>query len=53
MYITLLGSFYNFGRLTTVHTELCGWLGWKLMSSLGLVLQMVILIFLKHMFQWM
>jgi hypothetical protein len=53
MYVTLLGSFYNFGRLTSLHTELCGLFGWKLMSAFGMVLQMVLLIFLKPMFRWM
>ncbi len=53
MYITLLGSFYNFGRLVSIHTELCGLFGWKLMSAVGMVLQLTLLIFLKRMFEWM
>lgn len=53
MYITLLGSFYNFGRLTSIHTELCGWFGWRFASSVGMVLQMALLIGLRRMFSWM
>lgn len=52
MYITLLGSFFNFGRLTAVQTELCGIFGWKQMSLVGLGLQVVILVCSKKMFDW-
>lgn len=53
MHITLLGSFYNFGRLTSLHTWLCGLFGWRLMSVWGLVLQLGLLLLSKGMYDWM
>jgi cbb3-type cytochrome oxidase subunit 1 len=38
MYITLLGSFFNFGRLTSIHTELCGLFGWTPLAWFGISL---------------
>lgn len=52
MYITVLGSYFNFGRLTFFHTEICGIFGWKLVSGLGLFLQFIIVLCLHNFYGW-
>jgi len=53
MYITLLGSFYNFAYLKFIHTELCGLFGWRLMSWLGFGLELVLIYYMRPMWKWM
>lgn len=38
MFITVLGSYFNFGRLTFLHTFICGRYDWKTLSLIGLAL---------------
>jgi hypothetical protein len=52
MYITVLGSYANFGRLTFIHTELCGKYDWKTLSLMGLMLQGIIVAFTPRLFRW-
>ena len=52
MYITVLGSYANFGRLTFIHTELCGKYDWKTLSLMGLILQGIIVAFTPRLFRW-
>ncbi len=53
MFITVLGSYFNFGRLTFLHTYLCGQYGWKQLSYIGLALQIVIVGMTPKLFAWM
>ena len=53
MFITVLGSFLNFGKLTFVHTYLDGQLGWKLLSFVGIGLELVIVGFTPVVFRWL
>jgi hypothetical protein len=53
MFVTVLGSYFNFGRLTFVHTELCGQFGWQFLSFLGLGLEVIILIATPKLFDWL
>jgi hypothetical protein len=52
MYITVLGSYANFGRLTFIYTELCGKYDWKTLSLMGLILQGIIVAFTPRLFRW-
>ena len=52
MFITTLGSYFNFGRLTFIHTKLCGIYGWEKTTLIGLTLQIIILFLLPAMFSW-
>ena len=53
MFITLCASFANLGQLTTLQTIICGKLGWKLCSYVGLAIQAIIVLFTPKLFQWM
>jgi hypothetical protein len=53
MFITLNASFSNFGQLTSLQTLICGKLGWKLCSFIGLGLQLVIILCTFMLFGWM
>lgn len=53
MFITVLGSYFNFGRLTFLHTYLSGRCDWITLSLLGLALQVVIVAGTPKMFAWM
>jgi hypothetical protein len=53
MYITVMASAANFGRLTTIQTEICGKFGgWDLWSAIGLGIQLIITIFMPQLFGW-
>lgn len=52
MFITLCASFSNLGQLTSLQTIICGALGWKLCSFIGLGIQLVIVIFTPRLFDW-
>jgi hypothetical protein len=53
MFITVLGSYFNFGRLTFIHTYLSGRYDWKSLSLIGLVLQVLIVVATPRMFRWL
>ena len=53
MYITLLGSFYNLGYQKALHTEICGLFGWRLMSWIGMGVEVLIVLYLGRMWRWM
>lgn len=53
MFITVLGSSLNFGKLTFVHTFLAGLLGWKLLSFVGIGLELVVVGFTPLIFKWL
>ena len=53
MYITLLGSFYNLGYQKALHTEISGLFGWRLMSWIGMAVEIVIVLYLGRMWRWM
>lgn len=52
MFITFMASFSNFGRQTSIHTWICGKLGWKNCAIFGLSLQVVILLFIPRFYNW-
>lgn len=53
MFITFLASFSNFGKEKAPHTWICGKLGWKLCSLVGLGLQLVLILLLPRLYNWM
>jgi hypothetical protein len=53
MFITVLGSYFNFGRLTFLHTYLCGKYGWETLSFVGLAIQMLIVLATPRLFRWL
>lgn len=53
MFITVLGSYFNFGRLNFIHTYLCGLFGWKLLSFVGIGLQLMFVGFTPVIFRWL
>lgn len=52
MFITVLGSYVNFGRLTFMHTYLCGRYDWKPLSYIGLGIQAIIIAAMPFIFRW-
>lgn len=52
MYITVMVSCNNFGKLTSIHTEISGKLGWKFCSAVGLLLQLIIVFLLPRFYKW-
>jgi len=53
MFITFLNSMANFGTLTTLHTKLLGVYGWKLLSAIGLGYQVIMVLILPILWDWM
>ena len=53
MFITVLGSYFNFGRLTFIHTYLCGLLGWRVLSFVGIGVQLLTVAFTPLLFRWL
>lgn len=53
MFITVLGSYFNFGRLTFLHTYLCGRYDWKTLSLIGVGLQVFIVLLTPRLFRWL
>lgn len=53
MFITVLGSYFNFGRLTFIHTYLCGLFGWQVLSFIGIGFQLLIVGSTPLLFRWL
>lgn len=52
MYITVIASCSNFGRLTTIHTEIVNKFGWEFCSAIGLAAQLIFTVFLTPIYGW-
>ncbi len=53
MFITMNASFSNFGSLTTIQTYICGKIGWELCSYIGFGIQIIVVLFMYKIFDWM
>lgn len=52
MFITVLASLSNFGRLKTVNTKIIGVFGWRVCAFVGLVVQFVFVFAMPRMLKW-
>ena len=52
MFIALMVSMFTFGGSKTIQTWLSGKLGWEVCSYVGLAYQLVIIIFMRPIFDW-
>ena len=52
MFITMLNSASNFGKLNFIHIYLTGFWGWRVSAFLGLIIQFFILLSLRKTYAY-
>lgn len=52
MYLTMLASMSNFGKLKALHTYFLSLFGWRFCTFVGLIIQFLIVIFIKDIYIW-
>lgn len=52
MFITIMLSLWNLGELKTLNTLIIDIFGWTACAYLGLLIQVVIIMFLPNLFKW-
>lgn len=52
MFITVLASLNNFGRLKTVNTKIIGVFGWRCCAFIGLAFQIALVCCMPRMLKW-
>lgn len=52
MYLTMLASMSNFGKFKAIHTYFLSIFGWRSCAAVGLIIQLLIMIWIKNIYSW-